>query len=60
MSQVGKSVARVDAYDKATGRAMYIDDRCDRSALIAKAAVPSPTATSPPSIPPRPRKSPAS
>ena len=36
MSQVGKSVARVDAYDKATGRAMYTDDRCDRSALIAK------------------------
>ncbi|MEA4965296.1 MAG: xanthine dehydrogenase subunit XdhA [Oscillospiraceae bacterium] len=36
MSNVGKSVIRVDAYDKATGRAKYTDDRCDRSALIAK------------------------
>ena len=33
---VGKSVARVDAYDKATGRAKYTDDRCDKSALITR------------------------
>ncbi len=35
MSQVGKSVERVDALDKATGRAKYTDDLCDKSALIA-------------------------
>ena len=35
-SCVGKSVARVDAYEKATGRAKYMDDLCDKSALIAK------------------------
>ncbi len=33
---VGKSVTRVDAYEKATGRAKYMDDLCDRSALIVK------------------------
>ena len=33
---VGKSVTRVDAYDKATGRAKYMDDLCDRSALVVK------------------------
>ena len=33
---VGKSVARVDAYDKATGRAKYTDDLCDRSALVTR------------------------
>ena len=33
---VGKSVIRVDAYENATGRAKYMDDLCDRSALIAK------------------------
>ena len=33
---VGKSVARVDAYDKATGRAKYTDDRCDKSALVTR------------------------
>lgn len=33
---VGKSVARVDAFEKATGRAKYMDDLCDRSALIVK------------------------
>jgi len=33
---VGKSVIRVDAYEKATGRAKYMDDLCDRSALIVK------------------------
>jgi len=27
---------RVDAYEKATGRAKYMDDLCDRSALIVK------------------------
>ena len=36
MSDVGKSVIRVDAYDKATGRAKYTDDLCERNALIAK------------------------
>ena len=33
---VGKSVKRVDAYEKATGRAKYTDDLCGREALIAK------------------------
>ena len=33
---VGKSVARVDAYDKATGRAKYTDDCCYKSALITR------------------------
>ncbi len=33
---VGKSVTRVDAYEKATGRARYMDDLCGREALIAK------------------------
>ena len=33
---VGKSIPRVDAYEKATGRAKYTDDLCDKSALIAK------------------------
>ena len=33
---VGKSIPRVDAYDKATGRAKYTDDLCDKTALIAK------------------------
>ena len=33
---VGKSIVRVDAYEKATGRAKYMDDLCDGSALIAK------------------------
>lgn len=32
----GKSVARVDAFDKVTGRARYTDDLCDRSALVAR------------------------
>ena len=36
MSSVGKSITRVDAYDKATGRAKYVADLCDRSALVAK------------------------
>lgn len=34
--EVGKSVHRVDAFDKATGRAKYCDDLCDRSALVAR------------------------
>ena len=33
---VGKSVTRVDAYEKATGRAKYTADLCDQSALVAK------------------------
>ncbi len=33
---VGKSVTRVDAYEKATGRAKYVADLCDRSALVAR------------------------
>lgn len=33
---VGKSVPRVDAYDKVTGRAKYTDDMVDKNALIAK------------------------
>lgn len=33
---VGKSMIRVDAYEKATGRAKYMDDLCDRSALIVR------------------------
>ncbi|HUM83145.1 MAG TPA: xanthine dehydrogenase molybdenum-binding subunit XdhA [Lachnospiraceae bacterium] len=33
---IGKSLPRVDALDKATGRTKYTDDLCDRGALIAK------------------------
>ncbi len=33
---VGKSITRVDALDKATGRTRYTDDLCDAGALIAK------------------------
>ncbi len=33
---VGKSAVRVDAYEKVTGRAKYVDDLCDRGALVAK------------------------
>ncbi|MCI9120368.1 MAG: xanthine dehydrogenase molybdenum-binding subunit XdhA [Oscillibacter sp.] len=33
---VGKSAIRVDAYEKASGRAKYMDDLCGREALIAK------------------------
>ncbi len=33
---IGKSVKRVDGYDKATGRAKYADDLCPPDALIAK------------------------
>ena len=33
---VGKSLPRVDAFEKVTGRAKYTDDICDKSAYIAK------------------------
>ena len=33
---IGKSVIRVDAFDKATGRSKYTDDLCERNALVAK------------------------
>ena len=33
---VGKSVARVDAFDKVTGRAKYTDDLCEKNALIIR------------------------
>lgn len=36
MGNVGKSVTRLDAYDKVTGRAKYTDDLCDKSALVMK------------------------
>ena len=32
----GKSVLRVDAYDKGTGRAKYVADLCPKDALIMK------------------------
>ena len=33
---VGKSIKRVDAYEKVTGRAMFTDDLCPKGALVAK------------------------
>ncbi|MDR1468429.1 MAG: xanthine dehydrogenase molybdenum-binding subunit XdhA [Spirochaetaceae bacterium] len=33
---VGKSIPRVDAFEKVTGRAKYTDDLCERNALVAK------------------------
>ena len=33
---IGKSLPRVDAYDKATGRTKYTDDLCGKDALIVK------------------------
>jgi xanthine dehydrogenase molybdenum-binding subunit len=33
---IGKSIPRIDAHDKATGRTKYTDDLCDPGALIAK------------------------
>ncbi len=33
---IGKSIPRVDGYDKATGRTKYTDDLCPKNALIAK------------------------
>ena len=32
----GESVTRVDAYDKAAGRAKYVEDLCGREALVVK------------------------
>ncbi len=34
--QVGQSKVRVDAFDKATGRAKYTDDLCGREALVTR------------------------
>ena len=34
--EVGKSVKRVDALEKVTGRAKFTDDICPSNALIAK------------------------
>ncbi len=34
--EVGRSIRRIDAFDKVTGRALYTDDMADRSALIVK------------------------
>ena len=36
MASVGQKMPRVDAYDKAAGRARYTDDLCGRDALVAK------------------------
>jgi xanthine dehydrogenase molybdenum-binding subunit len=33
---VGKSIPRIDAFDKVTGRTKYTDDICDRQALVVK------------------------
>ena len=30
---IGKSVKRVDAFEKVTGRAKYVDDLCDHTRL---------------------------
>ena len=35
---VGRSVTRVDAREKATGRARYMDDLCGREALVVNMA----------------------
>ena len=32
---IGKSVKRVDAFEKVTGRAKYAEDLCDRNAYVA-------------------------
>lgn len=34
--EVGRSTTRVDAYDKATGRAKYTDDLCPRNAYVSR------------------------
>ena len=34
--EVGKSINRVDAFDKVTGRTKYTDDLCDAGAYVAK------------------------
>ena len=33
---IGQSVKRVDALEKVTGRAKYVDDLCDRNVYVAK------------------------
>ena len=33
---IGQSVNRVDALEKVTGRAKYVDDLCDRNVYVAK------------------------
>lgn len=33
---IGKSVTRVDAFDKVTGRTKYTDDLCEKNALVSK------------------------
>ena len=33
---VGKSIPRLDARDKVTGRTKYTDDLCDKGALVAR------------------------
>lgn len=33
---IGKSITRVDAYEKVTGRAKYTEDLCPQNALVAK------------------------
>ncbi|MDR0637930.1 MAG: xanthine dehydrogenase molybdenum-binding subunit XdhA [Spirochaetaceae bacterium] len=33
---VGKSIPRVDAFEKVTGRAKYTDDLCERNVLVAR------------------------
>ncbi|MFT4104582.1 MAG: xanthine dehydrogenase molybdenum-binding subunit XdhA [Lacrimispora sp.] len=33
---IGKSVTRVDAFDKVTGRTKYTDDLCEKNALVCK------------------------
>ena len=33
---VNEPVKRVDAFDKVTGRALFTDDLCDKSAYIAR------------------------
>lgn len=33
---VGKSVTRIDAFDKVTGRTKYTDDLCDKNAYVAR------------------------
>lgn len=37
---VGKSLPRVDAYDKVTGRARYTEDLCDKMRWSSSCAAP--------------------
>mgnify|MGYP002508950830 CR=1 FL=1 len=43
--EVGQSKLRVDAFDKAAGRAKYTDDLCDRAALVTRIVHTSSSAT---------------